>query len=760
MPPSQQQTQKEKRQGRRANPYRRPRLTHFEFFSSQCSQFGSQFGSQFEWTQAQQLHSNTVENKWVNMSSNEFGDNTNNYDDNEKPSIKQNDAMVQPLEQNETVPVIDPELLKWPISIVTNNGNVINDNETDSTEQPDEGSTVILADNVPGTSPGLSGRSRSRKGQRVRRGKGRSDARDQDQFQTTIANTEDVREHPVEEAGSENKRRKITSDKDGDDTIANLATNVDGNEDIVPMEDANNINAIPTMTTESPVPTRGKVRSPRGRSRVRKDQSKRKPRGKRGRPTAISGTVRNDDARGSDQEEQLESMSDVSLVATVPDVPEPEPKSTVVLRKFLESLCANEQILSRDRLLRLGTYLLDYFVSQAWCRPFVNPEDESAVIYRSIITRLMDLTTVEHNLWAGEYDGSASKFYADLAQIMYNAFKFHSEGTIIFIEANLMLACFIELTTKFSKPPHDLSKFDDKLFQVGAKLPHEEFGDVCGVSPSIDSRIYIVPLYSFRQVSRSGNNVAKLPQAAAERLDPMSRPLFDIFGRRNIPPVRFHPTETHCNFARLYITMGAQNIKNCRDERNAILLIVKDVSYVRLENRLRCNVIISKPFGELRELDTIGFPELQDARYWTRVAFLHKTTLDIKVGQKFFDKYLRTPFKVSEYDKELITLSQHEAFLMALNLRQGYSSPEGLSIWQRLVAEANRVKVPIESLESIGKPIQVDAEGFFKRVFHVPGDDKYVVQNFKEISEGTLETRIKEAKNEGRLQYWSNQIRL
>lgn len=62
-----------------------------------------------------------------------------------------------------------------------------------------------------------------------------------------------------------------------------------------------------------------------------------------------------------------------------------------------------------------------------------------------------------------------------------------------------------------------------------------------------------------------------------------------------------------------------------------------------------------------------------------------------------------------------------------------------------LSVEANRVKVPVESFESLGKPIQVDAEGFFKRVFHVPGDDKYVVQNFKEISEGTLETRIKEA---------------
>ncbi|CAG8755509.1 4687_t:CDS:1, partial [Rhizophagus irregularis] len=61
--------------------------------------------------------------------------------------------------------------------------------------------------------------------------------------------------------------------------------------------------------------------------------------------------------------------------------------------------------------------------------------------------------------------------------------------------------------------------------------------------------------------------------------------------------------------------------------------------------------------------------ELIDARYWIRVAFLDKMVLDLKVGPKFFEKYLRTPFKVSEYDKEKITLQQHDAFLAALNLQ-------------------------------------------------------------------------------------------
>ncbi|GBC29342.2 bromodomain-containing protein [Rhizophagus irregularis DAOM 181602=DAOM 197198] len=139
----------------------------------------------------------------------------------------------------------------------------------------------------------------------------------------------------------------------------------------------------------------------------------------------------------------------------------------------------------------------------------------------------MDLTTVEHNLWAGEYDGAVSKFYDDLAQIIYNAFKFHREGSVIFKEADSMLAYFVDLTTKLSKPPHDLNKLDFALAQIDAKLPHEEFGDVCSVAPNIE---------------RSGSNVAKLPHAAAERLDPMSCPLFDTFERGSLPPVRFQPT--------------------------------------------------------------------------------------------------------------------------------------------------------------------------------------------------------------------------
>ncbi|CAB5396254.1 unnamed protein product [Rhizophagus irregularis] len=73
-----------------------------------------------------------------------------------------------------------------------------------------------------------------------------------DQPQTAIANTEDVKEHPVEDASNVNKRRKIVSENDDE----SLAMNVDGNRGGCTMEDLNsdNVNAMtePLSNTEPP----------------------------------------------------------------------------------------------------------------------------------------------------------------------------------------------------------------------------------------------------------------------------------------------------------------------------------------------------------------------------------------------------------------------------------------------------------------------------------------------------------------------------
>ncbi|GET00601.1 kinase-like domain-containing protein [Rhizophagus clarus] len=62
---------------------------------------------------------------------------------------------------------------------------------------------------------------------------------------------------------------------------------------------------------------------------------------------------------------------------------------------------------------------------------------------------------------------------------------------------------------------------------------------------------------------------------------------------------------------------------------------------------------------------------------------------------------------------------------------------------------ANRMTIPAEKIESLGELVKQKgfSEGTFKRVHHIPGTN-YVVQIFKDISDGTFDARIKEVKNE------------
>ncbi|CAG8734145.1 3901_t:CDS:2, partial [Racocetra persica] len=101
-----------------------------------------------------------------------------------------------------------------------------------------------------------------------------------------------------------------------------------------------------------------------------------------------------------------------------------------------------------------------------------------------------------------------------------------------------------------------------------------------------------------------------------------------------------------------------------------------------------------------------------------------------------------------EYQKELLTPEFHDALLDALQLRQQEDAiiepqtPQ--SIWEHLVKEAKARNVPIECFHDLGN-IKIEAEGTFKRVFHFADDTSFVVQNFKQITSDTLETRVREA---------------
>ncbi|CAG8637082.1 14599_t:CDS:2 [Rhizophagus irregularis] len=131
-----------------------------------------------------------------------------------------------------------------------------------------------------------------------------------------------------------------------------------------------------------------------------------------------------------------------NLAAPVPDVPEPAKTD--------------------DSAAKISGIAL--FKRTTWCRPFIKPVDETSCIYRNIITPLMDLTTVEHNLWAGKYDVESFKFYDDL-------FIMHSNSIHNIQRSRFDAYVFFQFNNGISKPPHDLNKLDFALAQIGAKLP-------------------------------------------------------------------------------------------------------------------------------------------------------------------------------------------------------------------------------------------------------------------------------------------------
>lgn len=100
-----------------------------------------------------------------------------------------------------------------------------------------------------------------------------------------------------------------------------------------------------------------------------------------------------------------------------------------VLLEFVNTLRPDPRPLSRSELLRAGTWLFDELLTKACSRPFINPVPEDAILYRSVIRHLMDLTTAENKLWAGKYS-DLNSLYADIVQILSNAITFHHEGRI------------------------------------------------------------------------------------------------------------------------------------------------------------------------------------------------------------------------------------------------------------------------------------------------------------------------------------------
>ncbi|CAG8788183.1 16196_t:CDS:1, partial [Racocetra persica] len=102
------------------------------------------------------------------------------------------------------------------------------------------------------------------------------------------------------------------------------------------------------------------------------------------------------------------SSTDASRIQSMPMT-----KAAESLFNFYQSLKPPSPELTREQMLRLGTYIFDELLSTSYARPFVNPEAEDAYYYRSIIKDLMDLNTAERKLWARCYS-SPLDLYKDI----------------------------------------------------------------------------------------------------------------------------------------------------------------------------------------------------------------------------------------------------------------------------------------------------------------------------------------------------------
>nr|CAG8594179.1 11571_t:CDS:10 [Entrophospora candida] len=324
----------------------------------------------------------------------------------------------------------------------------------------------------------------------------------------------------------------------------------------------------------------------------------------------------------------VESMSAEPSILTEDGfwIPTDKKKTSATELKVYYDTCVKKlPDATRSELLKLGTLILDRLLAQGFSKPFVNPESESAIIYREYIHRLMDLNTLESNLWSGKYR-NPTEMLRDLFQIMFNAFIFHEQNGEIYKDANLMKDFIKEMLDPFSK-------------------------------------LYLMPIFEFRHKNKK---YSCMKTEAIDRLTTFNKPILELFDNEVLPPTLFDETAVTCNFDRLYIAnIHSQLLRSIQND-NATLLLLKNIKWTPETNHFKCQIIRAKPFGRFHKLDQLAFNELRDGRYWVRIAYLNKVELEFVATKRFYDFCIRYPFEVREYKKDWLPLDFHKNFIRLL----------------------------------------------------------------------------------------------
>ncbi|CAJ0633431.1 4048_t:CDS:10 [Entrophospora sp. SA101] len=340
---------------------------------------------------------------------------------------------------------------------------------------------------------------------------------------------------------------------------------------------------------------------------------------------------------------------------------DPDKTAAIELLDYYNSIKNQFPKTTRAQLLKIGTYIFDKILTQGFARPFISPENEAAYVYHQYIHKLMDLTTAESNLWSGNYK-SPDDIFKDIFQIMFNAFIFHRQPGVIYKEAVEMKKFIKEILD-----PINHGSIETRMDIIDMKTPYEEFQSISCVNLNSVSKIFIMPFYELYQLNKSQSI---MNFKAAERITLYNGPVSEVFNRKNLPEYVLDESATSHNFGRVYVTNKQSQLAELINDKNAILLLLKDIIWNSKTNLLKCKVLVVKPFGKCHDLDPCIFNELKDGRCWVRVVYLYKVDLDLEVTRKFYDTLAsaRNPFYAREYSHDMLTPEMHQKFMSELNL--------------------------------------------------------------------------------------------
>ncbi|CAG8816038.1 23963_t:CDS:2, partial [Racocetra persica] len=240
-----------------------------------------------------------------------------------------------------------------------------------------------------------------------------------------------------------------------------------------------------------------------------------------------------------------------------------------LLLDFVNRLPSDPRRLSREELLRAGTWLFDTLLTKSFSRPFVNPVSEDAILYRSIIPRLMDLTTAEKRLWAGKYK-DLNSLYTDVIQILSNAFTFHNEGGEIYEEAR-------QIKFVFGDDPLRMNEL--------MPLPHEEIFTIPTFSfenLKNSKSIYVVPTMNYKRMQTNTQAIKKsIPSGVLDRLVNFNHGVLEYFKDGTKPSTpKLNISSTTRDYLRIYITKGLTMMTECIDDPNSIVVIMGNMKFI------------------------------------------------------------------------------------------------------------------------------------------------------------------------------------